>query len=385
VPHPVRARHAHSLLFRLPLTRVVLLSSPLLSSLSSALIQESFAKQCELQHKRLVNTVLADMDSRPSFRQKEYDLLDSLDSAWERELESDSGRGLEKWEWVRKQLALLRHLLTPDLVDLAPAAPEHVRAIFRALDRGEKGYLSVEEFAWLSQLQTDKHVSFRAACSVLARRASPVALAKLTPEERATVESKLTQPTDVLLLNLPHELGLGGVEIRTSSVVSTPSPSDWESKFLVADECMHELQAITRSEAMRPMHFLQLSQPMQQEAARRWYSLRHLVDYMRIFHADQIRQMSNQFNGRSVSDSPLLALLPTNGAEGVTSAFSLNGCTAADFESYIARRVVINPALACEWLARAARVLNGDESHPTKQMWLKRALTTASTTIDNKQ
>jgi hypothetical protein len=211
----------------------------------------------------------------------------------------------------------------------------------------------------------------------LARRASPVALAKLTPEERATVEANLTQPTSMPVFKLPHELELRGVELGATIVVPRPSLHDPASQYLVADPRMHELEPITKYESMRPIYFRQFQLPMQEEAARRWYSLHQTVDYMRLFHAEQIRQGVKQI-GRVSSDS-LPVLFPTNDADGVTASFSLNGCTAADFESYIARRILLNPEMTCEWLSRATRVLNGDESHPTKQMWLKRARTVTST------
>lgn len=331
-------------------------------------LQIPFDAQCDLQLKLLLAGMGSGVDvlslMTGAVREGRASML-GQPTFVESQLTTSSGEAAEAdaFEEVPPVYAMLQ----PNLTDLQPAVAEYVQSIFRALDRDQKGYLSVEEWAWLAQLQTDRHVHFRNACSIIARRASPIAMRAMTPQQRAQLEadtntrSQTAALKDIAMLPMPHEMILpspvapapGGLIVP----VTTLLPAGHPARKLLTESHLSHLEPVARYESIRARHWTLLAQPLQQQIARQWYSLQHAIDYIRIFQPEQVRWM-----GRLPYES-LASEVP----------FALDGCTPKQFEAYIIRRILLDPTLSAEWLARAADVINGHQEHPTAAVWKARA------------
>lgn len=267
----------------------------------------------------------------------------------------------------QRHIQPLVECMEPKFDAFKPEVSQAIETLFKALDTGNKGYLSSDEWAWLSQLDLNRHTDMRLACNIVARRGSPIQIAKLPLKVQLNLQAEMSNAHGMRLLSLPHELsifqssqpltGLNGSPVSGIGPGSFPIfAADHPASLLFAQSKpqFERMLTVTPVESIRPKHFFTLTQTQQQTMVKKWYTLRHHLDYMRIFHTADIKAMRNERDSRQV---------------GEVSNFNCNGCTLPAFEAFLRRRFILNPIGTAQWLTRAALVLQGAHAHPTAELW----------------
>ena len=232
--------------------------------------------------------------------------------------------------------------LQEDLLSLRPEASRLVQGLFATLDRGSKGHLSPEELAWITSIHPRQHVRLNAALGVIERRVggdqenlehirANMHMQRLSPDVVRAVQwpsdaffSCFTSSSDALRLTriAPHLL----------------LQPNWGALSLQPAVPRQGVPLATRT-----------SEPvaaLQRDLFQRYFAL-HAQSFHRAYFPP---------------------LTSTTAAAGPSSPSADGYCTRDRFESYIARELLLRPALTASWLGAAVLVLEGAHAHPTLEL-----------------
>lgn len=298
---------------------------------------------------------------------------------------------------------MLKELLEDDLTELKPDIRLKVHELFHQLDHDRKGYLNLEEWCWLSTLMIQSFRDVRTSCNIVGRRGSPVVLSQLSDETRRSILKGMEQSSPFPIIRLPHECTLGRqvhyvtqsnemvqssssssssvntVIDRSSSPSASPSSSSPGSTYLFSNPhvTLRPLGPLVGYEETRPRHAFLLTTSQQQYVLRRWLTVEKTMEYVRLFHRHDVKKAASQVVASEMLVSSPSASLPSPSSSAASSlttppplvSFPCNGCTLPAFEAYVARRILLNPDLASEWLTRTSIVLSGQQPHPIEAVW----------------
>lgn len=261
-------------------------------------------------------------------------------------------------------------IFTPELDAFDPTMARVIDEVFTALDADRKGFLSVDEFAYLRAMQQAHTTTFTAACNVIARRTTQ-------PDTRWTpridldrierdANTRSTRVRDIPIAALPSELPLRASPGAFASLpLAFQETSLWRIPSVVEGD---QRQAATQPTPMR------LEEPLQQQLARQWYSLQHTMAYERIFHADQVYELHPHAVPVPVAAgaTPLPPRIVDPKSDQSALSFALNGCTRDHFSQMMLREFQRNPLQSLAWVRLAIEVLQGKKTHPADDTWKKR-------------
>ena len=256
---------------------------------------------------------------------------------------------------------------------LQPAAGQLVTALFRALDRDHKGYLSTEELAWILALQQPKFIKISAAVGIIERRIGGLDAQQETQSLQLAAHNLATLPADQLppALSYPSDtfftpdqsasaqsklsatlgvLGRSGVALRL------PSPK-WGSFERAASTPQIPHPSVRAAPEVSPACKATQRAMLDRFTALHWRAF-HLTHFHPASSALNLRE--RRFVERHIPVGEFAA------KEQI--ALEDQGCTLARFRSYVQRESLLHPIRTAEWISACVQVIQGKHAHPMQTL-----------------
>ena len=301
---------------------------------------------------------------------------------------------------------------------LSPLGRELGAALFRVLDRGGKGYLSPEEFAYAGMVAVGKHATFNAALGVLERNIggldaqsckesidrarSNIVHKKATSAAEVSVSNKTMSLPSATFFAAEHDRAHHAASAALSALLRQPSPSSAASpssspaasasssssslliplpaaqwgRFSPLPCLSRGLSAPASMQA--PLESLDEAQAAQSQVFEAYYTSFWNATYQAHFGMNAGTGLdATQRDALTSAAVAAAAVAKTaHGADAATTAdataaiddMNRRGCTLDRFEGFLARELLLKPSHTLLWLSCLSSVLTGHHPHPTQQM-----------------
>ena len=332
-----------------------------------------------------------------------------------------------------KQTDLFSRWLSSDLAALSPAAESLVASLFQGLDRGSKGYLVAEEFAYGSMLSPYHHSYFNAVLGVLERTVAEgseqggglegaagaiggtagMAIVRRRSAERAAeviaqAEGNLVRkrPRDRPLMQMPdetffsaHDRQLQRMEVAPAlsdplvklslALPAPPSSAFSVSPGLVRPRGFRLAPALESAHAYTSPHCVQLQRRIVEEYYSAYWSAAFRANFQR---KDRDKGMSKRTMMQRRNDSSSADLEKDAGGDTVAAVAAAaaaiaeapsssspvvalpRGCTLPAFSRFVASELLLRPNATVAWLSALSAHLRSEDPSPVQPHPMERLL-----------